>query len=380
MKTISVLGSGIGGVVATHELQRKINKSLTYKIFLFEKEEQFTFAPSLPWVMIGKRKYEKVKKKIDVLASDYVQVIKGEVESVDPEKLSVKVNGKEYKSDYIVIALGAETKVEHNLDKYGHNFFSLDGADAFHKQLINFSGGKIVVLVSSLPFKCPAAPYKAAMLIESFIRKRGLRDKTEISLYTPEPLPLPVAGKEVGEAVMEMLKKKRINYFTNHQIESVNEKTISFTNGTKDNYDFLTFTPKHTCPNLFSNSPITSKSGWIEVNRNTLETMYSNVFAIGDITSIPLEMSKPLPKAGVFAHYQAEVVANNIAEKLNGTQNFKTFDGYGECFLELGDGIAGYAKGNFYASPIPAVEIKRPSFWRHLGKVWFEKYWWFKYF
>lgn len=380
MKTISILGSGIGGVVTAHELQRKINKSIPYKIYLFEKEEHFTFAPSLPWVMVGKRKYEKVKKKFDALANDHVQVIKGEVESVDTEKSSVMVNGKEYKSDHIVIALGAETKVEHNLDKYGHNFFSLDGADAFHKQLKNFSGGNIVVLVSSLPFKCPAAPYETAMLIESFIRKSGLRGKTEISLYTPEPLPLPVAGKEIGDAVMQMLKMKGINYFTNHQFESIDNQIISFTNGTKANYNLFAFTPKHSCPKLFSNSTFVNKSGWIEVNRNTLETQYPNVYAIGDITSITLEVGKPLPKAGVFAHYQAEVVAHNISEKINDSNNFKSFDGYGECFVELGDGAAGYAKGNFYASPVPNVDIKKPGYWWHWGKVWFEKHWWFKYF
>ena len=99
-----------------------------------------------------------------------------------------------------------------------------------------------------------------------------------------------------------------------------------------------------------------------------------------NVTLIPLELGKPLPKAGVFAHYQAEVVANNIAEKINGGVNMKSFDGTGQCFLEMGDGKAGYAGGFFYGSPLPLVKMKRLGYWWNLTKVMFEKYWFFKYF
>ncbi|MEK7198501.1 MAG: NAD(P)/FAD-dependent oxidoreductase, partial [Bacteroidota bacterium] len=145
-------------------------------------------------------------------------------------------------------------------------------------------------------------------------------------------------------------------------------------------FDLLAYTPKHICPDVIAEGPLTGKSGWIETDRNTLETNFSNVYAIGDITFIPLELGKPLPKAGVFAHYQAEVVANNIAEKINGGSKMKTFDGSGQCFLEMGDGKAGYAGGNFYGSPLPLVKMKKPGYWWHLTKVMVEKYWFFKYF
>jgi sulfide:quinone oxidoreductase len=380
MNTILVLGGGIGGVVTAHELRKKLDRSKLYRIILFEKEENFSFAPSFLWAMVGKRKPSQLQSDFHPLSKRGIEIVKGKIQNVDPEQISLKIDGKDYFGNYLVIALGTELKVENNLDQYGFNFYSFDGANSFYEKLKSFNGGKIIVLISSLPFKCPAAPYESAMLIESYIRKKGLRDKTEISVYTPEPFPLPVAGKLIGEAVKSMLKNKNINYFPEHQFISATDKTLSFNNGNTADYDLLAFTPKHSCPNVFSQSSVVGKSGWIEVNKHTLETNYPNVYAIGDITSIPLEMGKPLPKAGVFAHYQAEIVAHNIAEKINGKQNFKTFDGYGECFLELGDGIAGYAKGNFYASPTPAVEIKRPSIWRHWGKVWFEKYWWLKYF
>jgi sulfide:quinone oxidoreductase len=91
-------------------------------------------------------------------------------------------------------------------------------------------------------------------------------------------------------------------------------------------------------------------------------------------------MGKPLPKAGVFAHYQAETVAHNIAQKIAGKTPEKTFNGDGQCFLELGEGKAGYAGGNFYGSPLPNVKMKKPGYFWHWMKVWFEKYWFYKHF
>jgi sulfide:quinone oxidoreductase len=113
----------------------------------------------------------------------------------------------------------------------------------------------------------------------------------------------------------------------------------------------------------------------MQVDRNTLLTSHEHVFAIGDVVSIPLEMGKPLPKAGVFAHPQAVVVAKNIAREITGRGESATFDGHGECFVEVGDGRAGFGKGNFYAEPTPDVRLYPPSWWWHLGKIAVEQYW-----
>lgn len=380
MKTILILGAGIGGVAALHRIKKSMRKSEPIRIILFEKENKFTFAPSLPWLMIGKRAVKDVQRNIETLADNNVQIVYGKIQSIDAENISVTSGGKDYFGDFMIIAPGAETKTENYLDEYGFNFFDINGANSFHERLKNFNGGKIIILVSSLPFKCPASPYEAAFLVESYIRKKGIRDKTEISIYTPEVIPLPVAGEAVGEAVKSLLKQKHINYFTSHQIVSASEKQLTFANDKIVDFDLLAFTPKHTCPSFLSGNSLLGKSGWVEVDKHKLETKFPNVFAIGDVTSIPLEVGKPLPKAGVFAHYQAEVVAHNILENIYDGKKLKSFDGYGECFVELGDGAAGYAKGKFYASPAPQIEIKKPGYWWHLGKVWFEKYWRFKYF
>lgn len=377
-KTILVLGAGTGGIITAKELSKKIGSNA--KILLFEKEEKNVFAPSLLWLMVGKRKPKQVYRNTKKIAGAGIEVIIGNIEKVNPEQISVSVNGKEYKGDYMVISLGVEQITEHNLNNYGHDFYTLEGATKFSEQIQNFKGGKIAVLVSALPFKCPAAPYEAAMLIESFIRKKGLSSNTEVSLYAPEPGPMGVAGKELSGAVRQIVESKGIKYFPEHQISSATENTLTFSNGKTADYDLMTFTPKHQCPTVIKETALVGKSGWIEVDRNTMETNFPNVYAIGDITFIPLELGKPLPKAGVFAHYQAETVAHNIAQKITGKTPDKTFNGDGQCFLELGEGKAGYAGGNFYGSPLPDVKMKKPGLFWHWTKVWFEKYWFFKYF
>jgi sulfide:quinone oxidoreductase len=207
-----------------------------------------------------------------------------------------------------------------------------------------------------------------------------LKEKTEISLYTPEPGPMGVAGKVLSQAVRQLVEAKGIHYYPEYQLLNSSERTLEFANGTTAEYDLLAFTPTHRCPSVLTQSGLVGNSGWVEPNRETLETKFPNVYAIGDNTLLPLEMGKPLPKAGVFAHQQAEVVAHNIAEKISGGSAFKTFAGEGQCFLEVGGGRAGYAGGNFFATPVPDVKMKKPGLRWHWMKVWFEKYWFYKYF
>jgi sulfide:quinone oxidoreductase len=111
------------------------------------------------------------------------------------------------------------------------------------------------------------------------------------------------------------------------------------------------------------------------VDRSTFATRFPGVFAIGDVVSIPLAMGKPLPKAGVFAHAQAEVVAANLAAEWSGHAPRRAFDGHGECFLETGGGRAGFGAGNFYAEPLPQIRLRGPSRWWHWGKLLFERRW-----
>ena len=186
-----------------------------------------------------------------------------------------------------------------------------------------------------------------------------------------------VAGPEVSTAVKQLLAARNIPYHPEHQVTSVDTaaKLLMFANGTCAEFDLLAYVPPHRPPRVVVDSGLVDQSGWIAVDRHTLETRVSGVFAIGDVVSIPLTLGKPLPKAGVFAHGEADVVAHNIARAVTGHGKPTRFAGYGECFIEAGDGKAGFGGGNFYAEPKPVVTLRMPSWRWHLGKVWFEKSW-----
>lgn len=311
-------------------------------------------------------------------------MIRGNIESIDPQARAVKVNGNELTGDFLVIALGAELAPETipGLAPAGHNFYTLEGAESLREARLNFREGRLVVLVSGIPFKCPAAPYEAAMLLEADLRRRGVRDGTTVELYSPEPGPMGVAGPEVSAMVRQMVESKGIAFHPEHAVTKVDPaaRRISFSDNTTADYDLLAYVPPHRAPAVVREAGLCGESGWVSVNRFKLETKYPGVYAIGDVTGIPLAIGKPLPKAGVFAHEQAEVVAHNITHAITDTGEERLFQGHGECFVEIGDGRAGFGSGNFYAEPKPQVRLYPPSRWRHLGKVVYEKYWLFKWF
>ena len=133
--------------------------------------------------------------------------------------------------------------------------------------------------------------------------------------------------------------------------------------------------PPHRAPRVVRESALAGETGWVSVTRHTLETRFPQVFAIGDVVSIPLNLGKPLPKAGVFAHVEAQVVAKNIASRILGRNASERFNGHGACFIETGNGQAGYGGGDFYAEPKPLVKFRAPAWRWHLAKVLLEKSW-----
>ena len=153
---------------------------------------------------------------------------------------------------------------------------------------------------------------------------------------------------------------------------------LAFTNGVTARFDLLAYVPPHRAPQVVRDAGLTRDSGWVPVDRGTMETQFTGVYALGDVTGIMLSIGKPLPKAGVFAEHEAEVVANNLAHAITGNGTPKRFDGSGECFIETGDHKAGFGKGNFYAEPAPQIRLRMPSRVLHMGKVVFEKYWLFE--
>ena len=376
-KTVVILGGGIGGLVTANEVRRRLPRE--HRVVVVEREEAFVFPASLLWVLTGDRELAEISRPLARLARKGIEVVRGEVDAIDPSRREVSVGGRRLTSDYLVIALGAEPAPElvPGLAEAGHSLYTPAGVMAARAALRRFEGGRLVLLTAAPAYKCPAAPYEAAMLVESYCRRRAIRDRTEIDLYAAEAGPMGVAGPEVTRAVRGMVEAKGIVYHPEHQLTRVDPsaRRLVFANGAEASYDLLLYVPPHRAPAPVRDAGLTGESGWIGVDRATLESSYPRVYAIGDVVSIPLKLGTPLPKAGVFARNQAAVVARNIARSIMGRGRPATFDGHGACFIEMGDGKAGFGSGDFYAEPVPRMTMRKPGRVWHLGKVLFEKTW-----
>lgn len=377
-RTVVILGGGVGGVVAARELRRRLPRP--HRIVLVDRERDHLFAPSLLWLMVGQRDAASIRRALKRLERKGIDVRIGEVERIDPAARRVTLAGGEaLDADHLVVSLGAELDADAipGLAEAGHNFYTLPGAEAFRDALRTLRAGRIVVMTATPAYKCPAAPYEAAMLIDGFCRKHGVRDAVQIDVYAAEPAPMGVAGPEVSGAVKQLLAAKGIPYYPEHQVTAAENATrrLTFANGAVVEFDLLAYVPPHRPPRVVRDSGLVAESGWVSVDRHTLETRFPGVYAIGDVVAIPLTLGKPLPKAGVFAHGEAEIVAKNIAHAITGQGTVQRFNGYGECFIEIGGGKAGFGAGDFYAEPKPTVTLRMPSWRWHLSKVLFEKSW-----
>lgn len=376
-RTALVLGAGVGGVVAANRLRALLPRE--HRVVIVDREAHHVFQPSLLWLAVGDRAPDGFQRPIERLGRKGIDVVRGEITRIDPASRTVTVGTREIAADAMIIALGADLArdVVPGLAAAGHDLYTVAGAAATRDALEAFQGGRIVVLTAEPVYKCPAAPYEAALLVEAAIRERGLRDRTTIDLYAAEPGPMGVAGPAVSAAVRGMVESRGIRYQPQHQVTGVDAaaRQLTFANGATAAFDLLLYVPPHRAPAVVREAGLTGESGWIPVDRGTFTTSFPGVYAIGDVVTVPLSMGKPLPKAGVFAHGQAEVVAANVARSCTGRGKARVFDGYGKCFVEVGDGRAGYGAGDFYGEPAPRVKLHQPSRIGHWGKVLFEKRW-----
>jgi sulfide:quinone oxidoreductase len=194
---------------------------------------------------------------------------------------------------------------------------------------------------------------------------------------------MPVAGPALGDAVRQMLEQRGVAFHPSHRLTAVKADTreLLFEGKAPVTYDLLVAIPPHRPPALVRAAGLANEGGWIPVNRQTLATSYDRVFAIGDVTTVPVpgrwkpEVPLLLPKAGVFAHAQALVVAHRIAAEIRGAVPTDTFCGDGFCMLEAGEDLAGVAFGDFFHEPSPSVHVKSLGRAWHLGKVLFERWW-----
>jgi sulfide:quinone oxidoreductase len=377
-QTVVVLGGGVGGVVAASELRRRLKERA--RVVLVDRNAQQSFAPSYLWAMTGARSLASITRDLRKLERRGIEVIVGDVEEIDLARRAVTVGGKALSYDWLIVALGAQLAPEAVPGLAdAHTYYHAAGAERLRDTLASFQGGRVALAVAGMPYKCPAAPYEGMMLLESYFHQQNLRHKVDMALYTPEPQPMPVAGPALGEAVQELLAHKGIAFHPGKKLTAVEERALRFDDGSTAPFDLLVAVPPHRAPRVVQQAGLTDASGWIPVDAHTLETQHEGVFAIGDVTRISLFDGMALPKAAVFAHAEAQVVARNIAARILGLAKREAFDGSGYCFLEAGGGVAGMAQGDFLAQP-RQISMRSPSRLWHWGKIAFERYWLWKWY
>ncbi len=382
-QTVVILGGGIGGQVTANALRRLLPKE--HRVVVIERDANHAFAPSFLWLMTGDRRPDQIVRPLRSLLLRGVDLVTSPAKRIGVNQGRVETGAGEVAFDYLVVALGAELAFDAipGLQEEAQTFFSFDGAAKLRDELRSFQGGRIAVVVSSLPYKCPGAPHEGAMLIADTLRRRGLAGKSDIHLFTPESQPLPVAGPALGGMVAALLAQKGIQFHPGKALSFVDGETrkLEFKDGTRENYDLLVAVPPHRPPVAVRESGLGNEAGWIPVDRSSLATPHARIYAIGDVTTISLpgrwkpEVPLPLPKAGVFAHSQALAVAQRIAHDITGKGQAENFCADGYCMLEAGEEMAGFAYGNFYGEPSPQVELRKVGQSWHLGKVLFEKWW-----
>lgn len=372
-----VLGGGTGGLVAARELRQRLPSD--HRVVLVDRAADHLYQPSLLWQMVGERRLSQFTRPLDRLQQKGIEFCNAEAQSLDLDNRVVVTSAGNLNYDSLIVSLGAQLAPEtvSGFAEMAYNLYTPEGCDRIHAALQGFTEGVVGILIPAMPFKCPAAPYEAAFLAESYLRRKGIRRNVEIRLFTPEHTPMPVAPSVLGDSIADMLAARGIEYhplFTFQELRPETREVVA-SDGRSYRVDLLMCVPPHQAPDVIRSSPLLGVSGFVHVDPRSLQTGYEDVYAIGDVATIKLPNGKALPKAGVFAHAEAKVVARRIADAADGKTPDAFFDGSGYCWIELGDGRAGFAGGNFYAEPEPQVKLRRPGRPLHWGKIAFEKWW-----
>ena len=380
-RTVAILGGGVGGLVAANRLRRLLPRE--HRVVLVDRTVWHTFAPGYTAVMLGKKVAEQISGDLRRLSRKGIEFIAAEISGIDLSSKTVHLSGQELTNNYLIVAMGTQyTAGEIPGLGTAYTYYTLEGAEGLREEIATFRSGRIAIVVPGLPYKCPAAPYEGSLLLDHYFRQKRLRAEVEVRLFTPEPAPFPVAGRALGQEVTEILAGREVRFSPNSRLQSVDPeaKKLSFQDGTDAAYDLLIGVPLHEVPTVVREAGLAEEGGWIKVDRETLATSHEGVYAIGDVTGIPLANGLMLPKAGVFAHGEAEVVVRNIAAEICGSGTRWEFGGKGSCFLETGFGKSAYVTGNFYAEPDPEVKMRQPSFlWRWV-KEGFVRTWLWRWF
>ncbi len=382
MERIVILGAGFGGLAVAEELDSLMGTGKA-DVTLVEREPVFSMGFSMQWVLAGRRRPEEGERAYSSLATRNVRFLLDEVCAIDTSDRIVHTRSRRLPYDRLVLALGAELAPElvPGLAEGAYNLCDLDSVNQLKAALQVVDHGTVLIAVSSVPFKCPPAPYEYAFLVDDILRGREVREKVGLALSTPEPQPMPIAGKAVGDQVTAMLKEKGIEYLPGHKLTAVDMKgrRVAFENGETLEYGILAAMPPLRAPKVVRDAGLADDSGFVPVDLETMAASVAGVYAVGDVAILKLPNGSPHPKAGVFAEGQGRVLAQRFAAELGGSPP-PAYEGKGVCYVDVGQDKAAPAYVDLLAEGGPKAELEAASSQGLTLKRQFEKERFFRWF
>jgi len=387
MKHLVILGAGTAGTMMANHLSKKLPRD-QWKISIVDQYKTHYYQPGFLFLPFDIYTEDQVKKDGKKFIPSRVNYIQEKVDLITPDDNKVNLNnGESLTYDILIIATGSKIaphEVEGMSGPEWHNsifdFYTYEGAKALRDKLRKWEGGKLVVHITEMPIKCPVAPLEFAFLADSYFKKKGIRDKVDITYVTP--LDGAFTKPKATKALHHLLEEKDITEVTNFNIERVdheNKKIIDYAD-TEVAYDLLVTVPTNMGDELIARSGMGDDLNFVPTHKETLQSKaYDNVFVIGDATNLPTS------KAGSVAHFEAEILEENILKYISGETLDAKFDGHANCFVETGNGKAllidfNYehepVEGTFPIAGIGPMKLLKENRVNHYGKLAFRWVYW----
>jgi sulfide:quinone oxidoreductase len=376
VERIVVLGGGVGGTLAANLLARRLRRRIDggeVALTLIDEAGEHVYQPGFMYIAMGSEREEHLRRPERSLLDDRVQLRIARATRIDAAARQIETEaGPPVAYDWLVVATGARIVPEEipHFDEEAHHFYGGRAAARLRSALDAFPGGRIVIGVAGMPYKCPPAPLEVAFLIEAELRQRGLRAASEMHFCSPIGRAFTI--ESVSEMATPILAEKGIELHTFFNVESIDaeRKTVDSLEGESLPYDLLVLVPPHRGAQVVVDSGLAPASGWLPTDPHTLEVRGTErMFAIGDATDLPLS------KAGSTAHFEAPVVVERITAAIEGRaprEKEGTYTGKVMCFFEVGDGKGTLLQFDYDHPPRPP----RPGRIWHLGKVVFNRVYW----
>lgn len=353
---VLILGAGFGGLELSATLSEQLGDEV--EVVLIDRAEGFIFGFSKLDVMFGRCHEAEVFHPYADIVKPGVRFVRADISSIDPETRSVETTAGRFDGDVMVVALGAELdpSATPGLVEAGHEFYTPAGAFALRRVLERFESGRVIVAVTSMPFKCPPAPSETVLLLHDYFTDKGVRDATSIALVMPLGSPIP-PSPAASSALLSAFAERGISWHPEQMVVRLDadRRAAVLSDGSTMAYDLFLGVPRHHVPPVVEESGL-AVEGWIPVDPFTLETRFPDVYAVGDVTSVGT------PKAGVFSEGQAAIVAARLVARVRpGAGSTPTYDGRGICYLEFGDHAVGKVDVTFLSGQSPVGALEGPS-------------------